>query len=99
MRLLLQLGIRSHIVVPLTARGRILGALSFISGDTDRRYGQEDLILAEDLGRRAGIAVDNSQLYQAELAARREAERAHARVEFLSEATASLSAAVPERTG
>jgi PAS domain S-box-containing protein len=96
LRLLLQLGIRSHIVVPLTARGRILGALSFISGDTDRRYGQEDLILAEDLGRRAGIAVDNSQLYQAELAARRQAERDHARVEFLSEAMASLSAAVPD---
>jgi len=96
LRLLLELGIRSHIVVPLTARGRILGALSFISGESDRRYGREDLILAQDLGRRAGIAVDNSQLYQAELAARQEAERAQARVEFLSEATASLSAAVPD---
>jgi PAS domain S-box-containing protein len=64
-KLLTQLGIRSHIVVPLKARGRILGALSLIS--TSRRYGPDDLALAEELAARAALAVDNARLYQQQL--------------------------------
>src|SRR5436305_6224251 len=48
--------------VPVTVRGRILGAISFIA--TGRRYGPADLELAEDLGRRASTAVDNARLYE-----------------------------------
>src|SRR5919108_287175 len=44
-RLLTQLGIRSHMVIPLRARGRILGAVSLIS--MSRPYGPDDLALVE----------------------------------------------------
>jgi PAS domain S-box-containing protein len=57
------LGIRSAIVVPLRARGRTLGALTLAVAESQRRYGQADLLLAEELGRRAGIALDNARLY------------------------------------
>ena len=63
LRLLRELGVSSHMVVPLPARGRILGAISFI-GTGARRYASADLALAEDLGRRAGLALDNARLYR-----------------------------------
>jgi len=58
-------------IVPLRARGRIIGALAFLSLDPARRYGSEDLALAEDLGLRAALALDNARLYerQSEVAA------------------------------
>src|SRR5947209_2556042 len=51
-------------ILPLTARGRPLGAMSFVSSDPDRRYGSAELALAEDLARRAAIAVDNARLFR-----------------------------------
>lgn len=57
------LDVHSWMCVPLTARGRTFGAISFIAG-MDRRYGQEDLVVAEDLARRAALAVDNVRLFQ-----------------------------------
>lgn len=63
-RMLLELGARAHMVVPLPARGRIVGALSFISGTSGRTFSQADLGLAEELARRAGLALDNARLYR-----------------------------------
>ena len=63
LQLLQQLAPRSVMVVPLVARGRPVGTLSFISTRPDRRYGQRDLALARDLAHRAAIAVDNARLY------------------------------------
>jgi PAS domain S-box-containing protein len=62
--LIRELGLRSWICVPLIARGRTLGAISLISAQSGRRYGPEDLRLAEDLARRAATAIDNAQLYR-----------------------------------
>jgi signal transduction histidine kinase len=59
-----ELGMTSAMIVPLSARGRTLGALSFVSTRRGRRYGPADLAMAEELGRRAGIAVDNARLFQ-----------------------------------
>lgn len=71
-------GIRSYMVVPLTARGRILGAVSLLSGASGRRYGGEDLILAQSLAQRCALAIDNARLY-------RDAQSAlHQRDEFLA---------------
>ena len=61
--LLARLEQRSVIVAPLVARGRTLGALTFVSSDSGRRYGPNDLTFAEDLARRAAVAVDNARLY------------------------------------
>ena len=60
------IGPRSQIVVPLRARGRVLGALSLTMAESGRHYVEEDLELARDLGLRAGLAVDNARLYEDE---------------------------------
>ena len=75
--LLRKLDLRSYMVVPLVAQGRTLGAISFISAESGRRYGEADLQLAEELARRAAYAVDNARLYeeaQKEIAERRWAQ-------------------------
>jgi len=58
------LGLRSYICVPLIARDRVLGAISFISAESGRSYGEDDLALAQELARHASIAIDNAQLYE-----------------------------------
>ncbi|HEX9892001.1 MAG TPA: SpoIIE family protein phosphatase [Actinomycetota bacterium] len=55
---------RSAMVVPLTARGRTFGAITFVATGSERRFGPEDLGLAEELGRRAALAIDNARLYR-----------------------------------
>jgi PAS domain S-box-containing protein len=83
--LIRDLGLRSAIVAPLAARGRVLGAISLISAESGRRYGEADLALATEIGHRAGMAVDNARLYAGAEAARREAEQANrAKSEFLA---------------
>jgi len=57
-------GYNSAVVVPLIARGRMLGALSFLHVANDRRYDDDDLTLLEDLGARAATAIDNARLYR-----------------------------------
>jgi PAS domain S-box-containing protein len=59
-----RLGLRSYIGVPIEARGKVLGAIIFISAESRRRYGEDDLAVAEDLAHRAGVAIENVQLYQ-----------------------------------
>jgi signal transduction histidine kinase len=56
------LGVRSAMVVPLFARGRTLGAMSFVSRQPGRHTAR-DLTLAQELGRRAAMAIDNARLY------------------------------------
>jgi signal transduction histidine kinase/CheY-like chemotaxis protein len=63
LQLLQQLAPKSMMVVPLLARGRTVGTLSFIATRGDRRYGPADLALARDLAHRAAVAVDNARLY------------------------------------
>ncbi|MBA2245931.1 MAG: PAS domain-containing protein [Gemmatimonadetes bacterium] len=62
--LLRELGIRSMVAVPLSVRGRILGAITLTAGESGRRFGPHDLALAEEIARRAALAVDNAWLYQ-----------------------------------
>jgi PAS domain S-box-containing protein len=57
-----ELGLGSAIIVPLTARGRMLGAISLI-GETPSRFSASDVQLAEALARRAAINIDNARLY------------------------------------
>jgi serine phosphatase RsbU (regulator of sigma subunit)/PAS domain-containing protein len=57
------LGLRSSISVPLRARGRTLGAITFVIAESGRTLGDEDVALAEELARRAGLVVDNARLY------------------------------------
>jgi PAS domain S-box-containing protein len=66
LRVIRALEIGSVMIVPLSARGRTLGAVTFVTSDSERSYGDEDLAFAEDLARRAALAVDNSLLYREE---------------------------------
>lgn len=54
---------RSYMIVPLRARGHTLGAVTFVASNSGRRYGPEDLALAEDLCQRASLAIDNARLF------------------------------------
>jgi signal transduction histidine kinase len=62
--LLETLGFSSYMSVPLIARGKILGAISFASMASGRRFTSEDLALAEELASRAALAIDNARLYE-----------------------------------
>ena len=64
-----ELQIKSALVVPMIARGHTLGALTLISTQKGRRYGEADLALTMEIATRAAIAIDNAQLYQSALAA------------------------------
>ena len=57
------LGLKSYVMVPLVARGRTFGAITFVSTESGR-YGPAELELAEELARRAALAVDNARLYR-----------------------------------
>jgi PAS domain S-box-containing protein len=54
----------SFIVVPLATRGKTLGAITMAYADSGRRYTMADLQMAEELARRAGIAVEAAHLYR-----------------------------------
>jgi len=62
--LIRDLKLRSIMIVPLLAHGRTLGALSFVWAESGQQYSPADLALAEELGRRAGLALDNAVLYE-----------------------------------
>ena len=66
LRLMRELGIVSAMVVPLRARGRSLGAMTLVAAQSGRHFDRGDLALAEDLARRAGLAIDNAMLFRRE---------------------------------
>jgi len=64
LQLLRALDPRSMIYVPLLAHGRCHGAISLCLRNVTRRYGAEDLRLAEEVGRRFALAIDNALLHE-----------------------------------
>lgn len=74
-RLLSELGLRSSMILPMIARGRTLGAISFVAAESGRSFGPEDLPFAQEIAARAALAVDNARLYTQATEARGEAER------------------------
>jgi PAS domain S-box-containing protein len=64
LQLMREAGYNSAAVVPLVARGRVLGALSFLHAHGDMRYDPGDLDFLSELGERAALALDNARLYR-----------------------------------
>lgn len=64
LRIIREIGPRSIISVPLVARGRTLGILSFVVAQSGRRYDQTDLAVVEELATRCALAMDNAALYK-----------------------------------
>jgi PAS domain S-box-containing protein len=84
LRLIRQLQLRSLMIVPLHVRARVFGSMTLVWAESPRHYDHDDLALAEELGSRAGIAIENARLY-------REARDAIARRDdFLSVASHEL---------
>jgi PAS domain S-box-containing protein len=73
----------SHLAVPLVYKGAVLGAFTFIA-PSSRRYSQRDIELAEELARRAALALENARLF------RSTCDALQARDEFLSIAAHEL---------
>jgi len=85
---------QSAIAVPLVARSRMLGALTFAWAESGRRYQGTDLALAEEVARRAALAIDNARLYRSAQEARAAAEEAQRRMAYVAEASAALSSSL-----
>jgi PAS domain S-box-containing protein len=82
--LLRELGILSYICVPIRFRGKAQGVINLLRAEPPRRFSSGDLAVAEELARRAGLAIDNAWLF-------REAQEAiQARDEFLQIASHEL---------
>jgi PAS domain S-box-containing protein len=62
---MLELGLRSTMVLPMIARGRTVGAITLSTAESERAFGEHDVALADLLARRVAIAVDNARLFQA----------------------------------
>lgn len=89
-----ELDIHGIIIAPLCVSGRTIGALSLVSSSRTRRYTLADVTVAEELGRRAALAIDNARLYTAERGARRAAESSASRASLLNEVMTALAQAV-----
>ncbi|SEU34089.1 response regulator [Stigmatella erecta] len=75
--LLREVGLQSRICVPIRARERNFGALTFGISGGRQRYDRRDVALAEELGRRAAVAMDNALLYRDTQRAQQEAQEAN----------------------
>jgi len=64
LRLFERISPTSLVCAPLSARGRTLGVISFLTIRSGRRFERLDLGLVEELARRAALAMDNAELYQ-----------------------------------
>lgn len=96
--ILRRLQICSVMIVPLKARERILGALTLLAAESKRRFGPDDLALAEELASRAALAVDNARLYQEASRLNQELEdRVAARTVELQESNTRLEAEIAVR--
>jgi PAS domain S-box-containing protein len=84
------LGLQSYMGVPLLARGRIIGAITFSSIQPSRHYTPDDLTFAQEVARRIASALDNARLYreaQKEIAKRKKAEEEHYRLAAIVESS------------
>jgi PAS domain S-box-containing protein len=63
-QLLRQLGLRSFMCVPIAARGVVVGAITFVTDDSGRRFTESDLRTAEELALRVAAVVENAELYE-----------------------------------
>ena len=94
-KILQELGLASAMVVPLVARDRTLGAITFASENPAKRYTQEDLNFAEELARRAALGIDNARLYSEAQNALREVQ---SKTDEIQRLNSELEQRVQDRT-
>jgi len=64
LELLQAIDMTSVLIVPMTAGERRIGAITFVTTGGRRRLGESDRQVAEELGRRAGVAVENARIHR-----------------------------------
>jgi PAS domain S-box-containing protein len=62
--LIRSLGLVSALCVPLHGHGEVLGAITLVAAESRRTYGADDLEFAQELARRAALAVDHALLHE-----------------------------------
>lgn len=65
LKVITELGCYSTIVVPIVNRDKILGVITLNSSRTEKRFTQEDFTLAEDVGKKTGVLIENALLFAA----------------------------------
>jgi serine phosphatase RsbU (regulator of sigma subunit)/PAS domain-containing protein len=96
---LLAMGFTSLMIVPLRARGRVIGDLALAMAESGRRYGAEDLALGQQLADRCALALDNARLYAEASAAVTAARRAGEEVNTILGGVAdAVTAQAPDGT-
>lgn len=63
LELLRAVGFRSVAIVPIKLAGRVLGVMTLVSAESGRQLTQSDLALAEQVGARAAVAIENARIY------------------------------------
>ena len=81
---------RSVVIVPLVARGQVLGVVTLIRREGAEPYTTYDLAVAEQLGRRAGLSIDNARLYSESLRIETDLRRSNEVISFLFDAGAEM---------
>lgn len=98
LQLIKTMNLSSVISVPLLAHGRTLGALTLVWAESGRHYTPADLAVAEEIGRRAGLALDNARLYAETQALNEKLEqRIHDRTAELQATNVQLKNEMAER--
>ena len=92
LRVLRGLGCASCVMVPMRIRGQAVGVISLMRGPAAPAFGEPDLHMAEELARRAELAVDNARLFG-------EAQRDRSAMRLLAEASALLSSSLEVEVG
>ena len=75
LRLIREMAIRSAIVVPLKIHEKVQGVLTMVYAESGKLYGESDLRFAEEIARRAALAIENSRLYSETQVLNKELER------------------------
>lgn len=91
LELVRSLGLRSYVAVPLQGRERILGALTLVFAESERRYSADDARFIEQLAQRAGLAIDNAILFREQVSAREALERRAQQAQLVAEVGTALA--------
>ncbi len=95
LKLLRDVGIHSAITAPLKIDGKVIGAISFVSTESHRHYGKNDVEIAQALANRASLAVYNANLFTGAQAEIKQRKKLQKELERLNEA---LETRVKQRT-
>ena len=93
-RLLRELDFTSVIHVPLRVSERIYGVMTFVRVDATPNFDRGDVVLAEEIGRRAAAALEKSVFFDAEREHRLRAETSERRIADLQSLTSALATAM-----